>query len=179
MIRQKLPAFAFSLMLAIGGIILGVKGFLELRACFAASGWPSVNGTITNSSFESKRELRVRKPSSETHTLSIRYVYEVGGSKYTGDQVTFGGRNLNSRSDAETYIARFPVGASARVWYDPANPSASVLDPSTTFWSWVNVAIGIVLIPLGIWLMRWVILAKPPVEEPVSPTGHVVEANRR
>lgn len=58
----------------------------------------------------------------------IVYRYDVDGVQYTGDRICFGGVAASSDSvQAALYVRAFPEGSQAVVFFDPRNPSASVL----------------------------------------------------
>lgn len=60
----------------------------------------------------------------------VLYTYCVGDTTFRGSRVEAEGRRLGRRSrDAESTVARYPAGASVVVYYDPDNPSESILEP--------------------------------------------------
>lgn len=46
---------------------------------------------------------------------------------------------------------RYFVGASARVYYDPANPESCVLEPGVSGWLAIELVLGFALSALGLW----------------------------
>lgn len=60
--------------------------------------------------------------------VAIRYRYEVNGTEREGDRYRHSGFSSSSDSSwADAVVGQHPVGASVKVYYDPANPEESVL----------------------------------------------------
>lgn len=104
---------------------MALPGLIAARNGLRAKAWPSVEGTL-------KRVEIVERGSQfdlndAVSFPAVRYSYEVAGKRYSGDRLSFGlgGGNLASR----WAIRGLSVGASVRVFYDPAKPSQSVLRP--------------------------------------------------
>lgn len=64
------------------------------------------------------------------HTLSVRYTYEVNGTKYIGSRYRWNSDQMSS-DDADSLIAELPPGKTVPVFYDPDAPQSAVLDPSS------------------------------------------------
>ena len=58
----------------------------------------------------------------------IDYTYVIDGAPYRGDRVSIG-PDLDSWAAGERRERVFREGAQIRVYYDPANPHRSVLEP--------------------------------------------------
>ena len=86
--------------------------------------WTAVEGEILASSVET---WRYNEFSQLSYKPAIRYRYQTGGEEYTSERI----RRVPIRSaapdKAEKWTERFPAGISATVYFDPADPSASVL----------------------------------------------------
>lgn len=60
----------------------------------------------------------------------VLYTYCVGEATFRGNRVNDEARRRGRRGrDAESTVARYPAGASVVVYYDPDNPSESILEP--------------------------------------------------
>ena len=60
----------------------------------------------------------------------VLYTYCVGETTFRGNRVNDEARRRGRRGrDAESTVARYPAGASVVVYYDPDNPSESILEP--------------------------------------------------
>ena len=72
----------------------------------------------------------------------VHYEYEVNGRRYQSRRVNFTGHSVES---AIATGLRYNVGETVTVWYDPFDPSESVLDRNVGIvpWLWAFVAGGI------------------------------------
>jgi hypothetical protein len=131
----------FTLLLSVGGaactvllpvLILGGLGWYlyrrnqqSLAYRQAAGSWPGTTGTVLMSSVQSKRTGR-------SHSLYpvVVYQYEVNGKGYQGQTIKAGEQYLNVRvaGQAQATVARYPIGATVTVYYNPANPAESALE---------------------------------------------------
>lgn len=91
----------------------------------AAQSWPSTTGTILISTLQSRRSGR----SHSTYPV-VGYQYTVNGQTYTSQAIKAGDQFMNVRvsGQAQTTVARYPVGSTVTVYYNPANPSESALE---------------------------------------------------
>ncbi len=87
--------------------------------------WVSTTGTVLMSSVQSKHTGR-------SHTLYpvVVYVYAVNGQSYQSQRIKAGEQFLNIRVSGQAHatVARYPIGATVTVYYDPANPSECALE---------------------------------------------------
>lgn len=138
--------FVWSFLFA-GLAILGWGIWSSLEA-FASNAWPEAAGVITFStvaSYESDSD-------SGTTTMyypDLRYQYNVEGKEFTGTEVDLGDYSSSDISYAKKVTARYPVGKSVRVFYDPAHPGTAVLEPGFTGGIWIPLVIGIVFSIVG------------------------------
>ena len=121
---------------ALAGAIIAVFVTLGLVGCsfgvrnawneYAATRWPTAPGVVTGS------ELRVScgGRSGCTRMPDILYVYDVAGERFSSDRVTFGGVVVDwTTPEADQVVARYPVGASVIVYFNPRNHDEAVLEP--------------------------------------------------
>ena len=113
-------------------LVLGGVGFFLYKrsqqskaAIQAAQSWLSTSGTVLISTVQSKRS-----GNSTTVFPVVVYQYEVDGKGYQGKTIKAGEQYLNVRiyGQAQETSARYPVGASVTVYYNPANPAESALE---------------------------------------------------
>jgi len=87
--------------------------------------WVSTTGTVLMSSVQSKHTGR-------SHTLYpvVVYVYAVNGQSYQSQRIKAGEQFLNVRVSGQAHatVARYPIGATVTVYYNPANPSECALE---------------------------------------------------
>lgn len=77
--------------------------------------------------------------------FNISYRYFVENVEYISTRVLFSYEALSDKSYAEGYISKYPVGRKVLVYFDPNNPSMSVLEPKVK-WFGLAYAIGFNLI---------------------------------
>lgn len=118
---QRLRAFGKALLFAfLVSVCIAVFPFIldERELAVASESWPSVTGRVLSSA--------VRR-SGRTRRARVRYAYEVRGKELIGTRI----RCLEpvTLEWASTTAERYPVGAPVVVYYDPAQPTESVLEP--------------------------------------------------
>lgn len=109
------------------GITLTFDAFIlgSLRGQVRASHFTRTDGTILESSVTTSRGSK----GGTTHGVSVSYSYAVDGKRYTGTRYRWSDWSL-SGDYAYDVVKTIPAGASAAVYYDPADPSVAVLDNS-------------------------------------------------
>ncbi len=119
------------LLLASASIVFGITFFLgaygTLRAWLnarASSRWHSTTGRVVSH----KIAVKAGKGSSR-HIPVILYSYRVDGTSYQSDRIAFDDLPNESYNKEETQkiFEQYPPGKEVTVYYDPANPSQSVL----------------------------------------------------
>jgi hypothetical protein len=61
------------------------------------------------------------------YSLSVIYAYEVEGRTYSSDRIWFGNGLCSGKQEVDSRMSKFPPGASMLAYYDPQQPSQSVL----------------------------------------------------
>lgn len=114
------------LVILIGlGIFLYQRSRKSTAARLEAQAWPSTHGTVLTSALQVVRTGR-----SRSEIPVVVYQYEVRGEVFQNQTIRAGDRFLNVRvaGQAKATVARYPVGASVTVYYNPANPAESALE---------------------------------------------------
>lgn len=111
--------------------ILVLSLYRSMRKATASRRWPVTDGRIVSSDVKSHRSL----DSNGTHTTiyepAVAYEYTISGKRHQGDHLNFGAIDGTSSSSwAEEIVAKYSVGDSVQVYYNPAKVSESVLDHS-------------------------------------------------
>ena len=136
--------------LAFPGII-AVAAVVKLIEVRHAASWTETTGRITSSGIAT--EIREANDMERKVTVPrIEYEYKVGFHKLVGTRVNFA--ELIAGVQAKEARARFPVGASVPVFYNPANPSEAVLErelPPYVHAVWGLVAAMVAVIGLAAW----------------------------
>jgi hypothetical protein len=115
-------------LLVSGGLfaagIVAVLNLMRRRA--AHSDWPCVNGTIKTCTIDIEHDTS----GDERYCADISFAYRVAGHDYHMSSVIWGARTVSAdRGGAAAIIAKYPVGSSVPVYYDPTQPTTAVLGP--------------------------------------------------
>ena len=157
--KGRVLSTLFGLVALVGGLILSIWGAREWQSALSSKDWPTVSGTVVHS--ELKKRLKARRPGQKSHqsrtqfTPEIRYDYTVEGQSFTGDRVSYGDYSSSNEAQMKAVVAQYPVGKSVTVFYDPEDPSSSLLESG---FGWTPVAIsalgGVFAIVGGMTLLR-------------------------
>ncbi len=142
----------------MGGIRLFFLAFLLLGMwCLAlgtikateglkARSWPKAKGRVISSRIqEMKTQQKIR---IARLCFDIDYLYLVGDEVYDGHRVNVGWRCFGSESKINEMARRYPSGRQVDVYYNPQNPSISMLEPGldwSVFFLW-----GVGLVSLSV-----------------------------
>jgi len=130
----------------VAGIAAGVFGFPKLAAVMASKTWPSVPGSVSKSGMRT-----VGGPGGgRGFEAEIQAVYEVDGIVYACRRVNPASGLMRSADDAQAVLDRYPAGASVPVYYNPANPRESLLEPGFARAEWILPALSALFLTLGV-----------------------------
>jgi hypothetical protein len=113
----------FGLFLAAGLFLLYTAHKTGSEA-LASTEWPDTSGFVTYSDIHESSDS-----DGTTYGADVRYTYDVSGVGYRGDRIFIGEYSTSSYSWAAGYVEKYPVDAEVKVYYDPAEPGRSVLEP--------------------------------------------------
>ena len=86
--------------------------------------WPTVPGMITVS------QLKVGYlKHMKGYFGDVEYSYRVGATDYHGNRLSFNRVHLGVKDAWQRVLDSYPVGKVVAVYYDPADPELSVLEP--------------------------------------------------
>ncbi len=102
----------------------GFKGryFTDLSRLASAEGIIVSSSTYTS---KSKRTIY--------YHYNIEYEFNVNGRYYLSNEITFSGEYSPHEQETRGYIREYPIGKKVIVYYDPQDPSFSVLEPNIYF----------------------------------------------
>jgi uncharacterized protein DUF3592 len=115
-------------------LVLGIGGYVGMQMAQShidrVAEWPSVDGKIVTSEISTTTSWS-KYGRRTTQVADIEYAYSVSGQNYQGEHLRLLPM-LHMKSDGTPaeLVARYPVGRSVQVYYDPSNPSAAVLIPT-------------------------------------------------
>lgn len=104
-------------------LILTVVGFSTVRQWQASKRWPIVPARIVTSTVQEVtcfEDQIMFKP-------EIRYTFLTGGGEVTGNDIAFVGKMYSTQEQAAREAARYSVGMSVKVCYNPEAPTEVVL----------------------------------------------------
>lgn len=114
-------------ILVVGGIgyLLYKRNKQSMAYRQSTQTWLSTTGTVLMSSVQSSHTGK----SYSTYPVVV-YSYVVNGQSYQSQRIKAGEQFLSVRlaGEAQSTVARYPIGASVTVYYDPANPAESALE---------------------------------------------------
>ena len=134
----------FCVVFILANVGLFIHGVLEFGRARRSPSWPTVKGTV---------EISVSSGSGYDVTCS----YEVDGQTFTCYQVGFGEKKLLFNSDdAQRVQRRYPKGTIVDLYYDPADPEISVLEPGVRpgTYNALIIPVLLALMAIGFWLFH-------------------------
>ncbi len=123
------------LFFIIFGLILIIFAVQNSIISMESEDWLTVEGTITSSAIDSykERDTGTGDDSPTTYTTyyepEITYSYLVNGADYSSDKISFSRTRFVIQSEAQEIIDKYSTGTNVTVYYNPNNPSESVLKP--------------------------------------------------
>lgn len=151
--RRRLPGVppwvtVLGLVLGAVGIVMAAYAFPRLVQGFEERSWPTVRGTVTESTVVGDRSFVPR----------IAYAYRVDGERYesSGDRnVPLFGNKRRTREVAEKEAAGFPEGSAVTVYYNPDNPAESTIMPEPRWNDYFQSGLAVFLFGAGLFLVLW------------------------
>jgi hypothetical protein len=97
----------------------------DIVAVNESQSWPSVQGTVVRFTDVNGSGA----PKSWRRDRIVEYSYQVDGSSYTGNQISFSKRSKWMYEDVKAITSTWVTMPEVRVFFDPKNPARSVLQP--------------------------------------------------
>ncbi|MBL1458310.1 MAG: DUF3592 domain-containing protein [Methylophaga sp.] len=117
-------ALLAGLALTLLGIYLLKHSLSSYQKALASQRWPSVNGQLTDVLLWGSRNIGGEI--KDVEKLNVEYNYQINGQNYTGTLPTF--YTLMYPETLE-FANQHPVNSDIKIYYNPKNPSESVLIP--------------------------------------------------
>jgi hypothetical protein len=128
-----------SVVIALIGLAALGLGFVRVMAARRSAGWPQVDGTVLTSTVAAV---------AAAWKAQVTYRYKVGDQDLRGTSIAL--EDFDSdRATAEAIAARYPEGAQVKVFYEPSDPSLSVLQPGAYGASAFLPSVGVGVLVLG------------------------------
>ncbi len=144
-----------STLLLIVGAGFVVVGWLSLRDDRNVVEWPSVEGRIVSAraieeAVENTNSASGRKRVTTRHSAELAFEYSVAGETRRGNRIQRREPAARTQAEIEELLARFPVGRSVKVYYDPRDPDRSVLVSEPASGGYAPIVFGATLLLVGV-----------------------------
>jgi len=145
--------------------VLLFRAGTALHDAFKARTWPSLDAIVTESDARWVEHRQPVRRSMWSYQLHLRYVYLVDGRKYIGTRASFSawGPTENFNPFNSAIAGKYPVGTQVQAYYDPTDPSRSVLQKNPRPSAWIALVLGLLIAKLGISYSRRVAEEKNPL----------------
>ncbi len=154
----------FGLVLAAtlgGGGYLLVRNIPATFEGWQSRSWPAVTGVVKASAAVAKPIIiDARRGAVGTHVVILRYEFSVAGQTYSGTRQGLDDVGIIKEAGvAQREADALPPGRSVQIFYDPNDPSKSLLEPGVpvsgvllSLFGLVLVATGLALVAVGLHL---------------------------
>lgn len=117
--------------------------------------WPAVVGAVKASAAVSKPIIiDSRRGAVGTHVVILHYEFSLMGRTYSGTRQSLDDVGIIKSADvAQREADALPVGRSVQVFYDPSDPSRSLLTPGVPVSGVLGSLFGVLLVATGIALV--------------------------
>ena len=133
------------IFLVVGYFVAFTFGAPILENAKASEKWPTTEATIIRSDVE-----RSRSDGKTMYSANVEYKYVVEGEEFINDTIWFGGDySSSSRSPHQKTIRKYPVKKTVDVHYNPKEPATSVLEPGTSYSSYLVYGVGWLFMIIG------------------------------
>jgi hypothetical protein len=128
------------------GAGLTIWGWNILQNARASASWPTAEGVVLSSEVS----LSTDAEGSDSYSPEVTYRYLALDSSYENRTIKFGENSYGNRRKAQEIAARYPVGKSVTVYFDPDMPARSVLEPGVSAGSYIVLGIGLFFILIAL-----------------------------
>lgn len=124
------PSLLSLVFVGIGAALLGYAVRVAGKARQSLT-WPSVEGEIAHSAVLYQTDNSTPRNNGSTFKADIVYRYKVNGRSYSSSRMAL--LDLASTAGrAQTLVDRYPDQSKIDVYYNPADPADSVLEPGSS-----------------------------------------------
>ena len=124
------PSLFSIVFIAIGAGVIYYARSIAAKASRSLS-WPTTEGVISHSAMLFRTEQTSNSNNAAMYKADVAYRFKVNGRDYSSSQISLMDYS-STAARAGDIVARYPDGASVTVYYNPADPSDSVLEPGAT-----------------------------------------------
>ena len=145
--RATWPLWFICAALLIWDAVQLAKSSAAAEEGAASERWPTASGIVTKSEIGTLatggRDDRIE------YSPSVAYTFRVGTIEHVGHRVLFTAFDRKTHDEAAAIIARYPVGTTVVVHYDPDDPDDAVLEPGAPTTNWRRKVTGVALVALA------------------------------
>ena len=155
---DTIAGVVFGLFFLAGGFASSIFGALSIYRAYESRGWPGVPGVVVSSKVVRISGSRSRRsgPRRTSRAAAVEYRYVVGDQEHVGRRISFAGTPAGD--GARDVVRRYPRGADVTVYYDPDDPSSSVLEVGmVSVAPWILIGIGLPFAFIGLAAVIWVV----------------------
>ncbi|MBI1921193.1 MAG: DUF3592 domain-containing protein [Geobacter sp.] len=136
----------FFILFAIFGLIGVIAGAGLFMTGLRSRRWPFSLGKV----ILSQAVFKTRKSGDTScYVPEVNYTFTVEGREYTGDTISV--RGVGSRlKDVQQIIAKYPVESQVIVFYNPKDPTDSLLEPGADASSALPFIVGVVFLSFAL-----------------------------
>jgi hypothetical protein len=134
-----------------GGAFLLIRNVPMIAEGWRSRSWSSAMAEVKESAAVSKPVIiDARRGAVGTHVVRLRYEFTVDGQTFSGARQSLDDVGIvKSEEVAQREVRLLPAGGVVRVFYDPANPTRSLLTPGVPISGVISVVFGLVLTAAG------------------------------
>jgi len=117
---------------ALAGLAIMAYGIHLVLKSRRARFWPTAQGTIVDS-----RVREVKDEEGSSYEAYILYEYSVNGVKLRSDVWRLGVGRSSFTGFAKKAVAKYPIGLSVPVYYNPDKPTDAMLETGNASWAFL------------------------------------------
>lgn len=144
-IKRYILVLSISFLLV--GTLFSVKSLYLILNAYKSKSWPTVNGIIVSSEIEQKSVMDSHR---KQYRLKIFYYYYVNNEKYESERISFSEKSYPTKIKAQEQLDKYTKNSNIKVFYNPQNPTQSVIEPGWDWQNWGSIIIGVICFLIGI-----------------------------
>jgi len=175
--------FAPAILLLLGGIFSAVGSGMAfligqpmLDKANASLSWPNVPGTVIESEMDQYRD----EEDGRMYRAIVVYEYSLDGGEFESDRISLDGNfSTPDRTLIFETLKKYPVDQQVTVFYNPASPAESALEPGTSTGGYIVYGLGFGFLGLGclLILIMFVVIYVSSRTSPLSDSTEAAESS--
>lgn len=146
----------FSDIFVVPALWLIKVGLVEIKAARSTKKWPTVYGILKELTISGGLPDEARNEANKGYTIykpRITYTYQVGANNYISHRLTYSEIATSNIKSIKKLMARLKIGEQVKVYYNPNDPTVSVVIPGTVMATYILIFSGIVF---AVFAVMWV-----------------------